>query len=326
MAVKLSKGVTQRMRSCLCVLSALWEQGPGIAARMLDLVRPNLREDDPRPDFWAQLVAYGRTLEAALDRLRAADRALYDLREEQGTAREKRNRQFRNLDRLITGLRRSILGFYSAPKLERLALDGTNARNPLALSRQAELIAERLRRDDLGEALGDPLFEPPLDPRPYAGQLESMLSQTLQELDALQRRVDLALEEKREAMAAYDRVFLRAARHFEEMCRFVGEDELAVKVRPCTTRPGRTVKAPGADDDTRENAADGEGRLLAVVPSTEPAGEEAPSLLLETAVGPLASRSSQEIAPRLRNSPPDIAESAAPPTSGVEQWHCNGRL
>lgn len=281
MAVKLSKGVTQRMRSCLCVLSALWEQGPGIAAQMLERVTPNLRDEDPRPDFYAQLVAYGRTLEAALDRLRAADRALYDLREEQGAVRETRNRRFRSLDRLIIGLRRSLLGFYKAPKLERLALAGPNPRNPLALSRQAELIAERLRRDNLEEALGEPLFDPPFDPRPYAGQLESLLSETLMELDTLQRRVDLALEEKRQAMADYDNVFLRAARHFEEMCRFVGEDDLAAKVRPCTTRPGRTVKDPVAAETS---AATGTAEIEGRPPGEDPPGDTSRA---ETAAAPV---------------------------------------
>ncbi len=176
------------------MLTALWEQGPGITDRIQELARPSLREGDATPAFFDQLVAYGRMLEAALDRLLAADRELHDLRLEHRELRAARDRRFRLLDRLITGLRQGIRGFYAAPHLERIGLGTPNARNPLALTRQAEVIAGRLGNEDLEAALGEPLFDHPFDVRPHATQLESLgsrLFSALERVDAQQRRIDL---------------------------------------------------------------------------------------------------------------------------------------
>ena len=49
-------------------------------------------------------------------------------------------------------------------------------------------------------------------------------------------------------MEAYDVVYLRNARSFEDSCRMIGADELADRVRPAERRPGRPKKEPGDTD------------------------------------------------------------------------------
>ncbi len=43
MAAKLSTEVTSRLRSCLSVLSALWQQGSEVASQVLEILQPNLQ-------------------------------------------------------------------------------------------------------------------------------------------------------------------------------------------------------------------------------------------------------------------------------------------
>ncbi len=245
--LRFSIDVTGKIRSCLFVLSALLEQGPAVAKLVLAKALPSLGEGDEPPPFLAQIQALGLILKSALDRMVDLDRMLVDENDLRASLLKTRNDLAAKLAQRAGGLRRIIIGCYLAPEVAKLGLIGRFSREPIMLLRQSELVCKRLQGDGLEETLGKAMFDPPIDPRPYALQIEPDIEVVRQSVEAhnrSRRRVDQLLAEKKEAVQVYDVTFLRVTRQFEDLCRLAGKNDLADKVRPSVARPGQTEEEP----------------------------------------------------------------------------------
>ena len=204
---RLSTEITGKIRSALFLLAALTEQGPMVAELVVEKYRASLAAGDQPAGLLTQIRTLGQILKAALDLMVELDRNLYDEDELRATRFKEREDLGSELSLRVSGVRRIVTGHYRAPKVGKIGLEGRLAREPIALIRQTELICERLRRDNLEQLLGDPLFEPPYDPRLCVPQIELVVEDLRQAFEIHQRsrrRVDKLLARKQEAVAEYD--------------------------------------------------------------------------------------------------------------------------
>ncbi len=274
---KLSVKITGKIRSCLFLLSALWEQGPAVVDLVLEKFSANLPEGEEPPEFLAQIQGLGRLLKIELDQMVELDRKLYAENQLRADLLKKRDGDVTHLGKKVSGLRRIVSGHYAKPRMDKLGLEGNTQREPIALMRQSELICESLEREDLEEMLGKSLFGLPFDLGPYVPLVEpdiETLRQSFETHQRSRRRVDQLLAEKKEAVKAYDTAFIRVARQFEDLCRLAGQDDLAEKVRPSKARPGE-VESPPAEGELPDSI-DGvqEGAAGDSEPSPEAGGPD----------------------------------------------------
>ncbi len=269
MQISLSKEITDRLRSSLFLLAAIVEQGPDVAAAVV-----GRGEAEDTATVLGAFKTFGRKLKAVINLAIARDRKLHDLRSDEAALRRDRDKTKRRLGRLIVGLRRMVRGAFVAPDLVALGLDAPNPKEPTAFLRKAELIEDKLGDQGRFRMLGPALFRSTQDPRVHREELKAevrALRRTLDQLAKVRRRIDAMLEKRGEAVAEYDRIFLRTARMFEDLCRLAGYDGLADRVRPSTRNPGRTEQKVDVADELVDAALGGDAERQGEV-DARPAG------------------------------------------------------
>lgn len=252
MSARHSKEVTDRIRSGDQLLSAFDVEGPRVAGRFLDETRPHLEEGDEEPRPAAFLAATGRKVRSSLDHLVDTDFAVVEAEGWESTLRHQFKDDKRELAFLIVAFRRLVLGQYVEPDLANLGLEAVNVRDGLTILRRGELVGERFDASNLAKMLGKSRFHEPIDLGPYVAEIKKKSAALLAlsvEIDEAHRASDRARIARSRAKDAFDRAYLRAARIFEDTCRFCGLDDLADRVR---RRQSRRAAAEDAVTEGRE--------------------------------------------------------------------------
>jgi hypothetical protein len=243
---KTSKVSTAKEKSGRYVLAMITLHGQEIAQKLFDLFRPHQMPDDPPPDFWCTVLAIGRRLKDAIDKVMAADKVLFAANAALEAARKVRDEKAQFLSQQIQGLRQACAGLIIDLSVQQLGFDQRTPQDPVPLVTQAERVAEHLRSDEAATARR--LFEgDTFDPRQYAAAVEKSTGELRTALDVVadeRRRAEKVMLEKRTVTEEYDELFLHGARTFESYCRLAGKKELADRVRPSETRRGETEEPP----------------------------------------------------------------------------------
>jgi hypothetical protein len=277
MSVIASKEVIDRVRSGRHLLSAFEVEGPRVAASFLEETRPYLEEDDaePRPD--GVLVAVERKLRGSMDHLVDTDRAVAQAEGWESVLRRLFREDKRELAFCLVAFRRLVLSQYVEPDLANLALEPVNVRDGITVPHRGQLVGDRFEAPNVAKMLGKSRFEKPADLAPYVAEIReksAALFVLSDEVNEAHRASDRARIARSRAKDVFDRVYLRAARIFEDLCRLSGLDDLAARVRRREGRP----EGPREETAERSEARSGhEDDGVVLAPGEATAGTRRPN-------------------------------------------------
>ena len=244
MMFKFSIVVVDRIRSGLSVLTAAAQQGPDLAAKMAERIRPYLTEGEEVPDFGRPLELLTRGMRSRLNRVVGLEEKLYALLYTLEELRAERDRLIDTALRIYSRNRHILEVEFVAPRFDLLGHEPPPSKEIVALGRYVDNTVTLLTSPNVDKAMGESRIEPTFAPAARAAELQAVsleLGATSEKLTSVRREIDPVLEEKHEAMADYDTAFLPVARLFSACFLYVGNKELAKKLRPAARRPGRTV-------------------------------------------------------------------------------------
>jgi hypothetical protein len=265
-----SKMVNDRQRAATAVARAADTHADAVAAELAARLDSLAQGGEPAIP-WAQLIRLlGRGIEATVAELAAADDAHGDEQRDDAAPRARRDRAAETVYAELVDLRAVTESVYGAAGVAALGFDGRTPQEPIALHR---LGASAIDNAGALAALSPIRRGVTLNAADYLAPLTAGVAELRGALDDIAREsaeLDAALIRKDAAMAAHDHRFTHAARILEQLFSLSDRHELAARVRPSGSRPGRTHSDPD-DDAAGAPAAERASDDGAVGASTAPA-------------------------------------------------------
>ena len=186
-------------------------------------------------------------LENATGTMVAADEAHIAELDDDAAFRAARDEAAGDIRTTCMDLRDLTTTMFGVEYCKAIGYEGDTPEDPIMLHRLAVRIMERIEK-----------VEPPkhkfegmtFDPKPWKNRLQAptnKLGNALERTAIEDREAEQTLTAKNEAIAAYDEVFSKTATLVSALLRIAGEEELAQRVRPVKSRPGR-ISEPDAGD------------------------------------------------------------------------------
>ena len=236
--------IKERLLSVVTVTQTVTDDGPG-ACRILDQRHSPPAATGPGP-FWLHLLQIVTVLEHARAKLVAAVR-----RHAAQLARDRelcalRDRLCQELSGLILGLRNTCLGLYLIDDPEPLGFPKKIGRAPADLLEQSDRLEEHFGNPDveMPETRFEKVEIEPTDLVEQVSAKSAELRQAVTAVEAQRQVTEETLRDLSREVAELDGVFSWGARAAESVFALAGERELAARVKPSPTRPGRTHKKP----------------------------------------------------------------------------------
>lgn len=246
-----------RLVSCRVVLGALETHGARLMERVLAPSQEHLPSDVPVV-FQFLLGPLVAILEAAREFMIQADRQNRDQVVSAATSRRLLNSTFKEVSPLVSGLRDAFRAAYGSDTTVDIGFASRQPERADEMFEQAQHLLDRLAKDGSGlpESRFSNVF---LDPANLAAEVEPQIMRLGEAVDNANREARQAESTKLakdDAVAAFDRTFLWAARCVESMFKLVELDEIAKRVRPSTRRPGVTVGVSNGEEPTTSDESE----------------------------------------------------------------------
>ena len=281
--VKPSKAVTDGQKSSASLEAAAFEIAADVGAAMERTLRPWLEEGETLPaseELRQHLL--GRWLQSVRKRMIAADEAHQEEVWAERRLRRKRKTDSDTIRGTVRAIRNTFEKVYGEGlTAETVGLISDIPDDPVVVHR----FSRRIVRVMMAPALELP--EPQVQgsamgPQDVVEQLAphvERLGETLDLLETQKRRTQLALQEKREALEAFEFADGRVARYLEALCFLAGKDFHGDRVRQSSHAKQEPDEGPDVDVEPQEPAEPEEGEAEEASRATESEEpEESPTL------------------------------------------------